>query len=138
MTGGGIVAWPPNLYILHNNVTQGGQLPLSIVYSLSGPGEETHFEYHDGGQSLLFSGNEIRTTESPLGNLVTVTITGSTTFTLVVPGVGLAVPGHSSANINTFGVTTTRRGGLFANFGQQELYTVTELAGTAESIVFGT
>ena len=124
----------PNLYILHNNVIQGGQFSLSIVYSSAGLGGEPLFEYDDGSQLLSFSGNQIRTTELPLGNLVTVTIsaaadTGSTTFTLVVPSVGLL---GQFLNINTFGVTTTRRGGI----GQQDLYAVTELAGTAELVVF--
>ena len=136
--GHGPVVRAPNLYILHNNVIQGGQFSLSIVYSSSGPGGEPLFEFHDGSQLLSFLGNQIRMTELPLGNLVTVTIstaadTGSTTFTLVVPSVGLL---GQSLNINTFGVTTTRRGGIFPNIGQQELYTVTELAGTAEFVVF--
>jgi hypothetical protein len=42
----------------------------------------------------------------------------------------------SLRNINTIGVTTTRRGGTFPNIGQQEFYAVTELAGTAEFVVF--
>jgi len=136
--GHGPVVRAPNLYILHNNVIQGGQFSLSIVYSLSGLDGKPHFEYHDGSQLLSFSGDQIQTTESPLGNLVTVTIrmtvdAGSTTFTLVVPPVGLL---GQSLNINTFGVTTTRRGGILPNIGQQDLYTVTELAGTEELVVF--
>jgi hypothetical protein len=136
--GHGPVVRAPNLYILHNNVIQGGQFSLSILYSSSGLVGEPLFEYHDGSQLLSFSGNQIRTTELPLGNLVTVTIsttadTGSTTFTLVVPSVGLL--GGQSLHINTFGVTTTRRGGILPNIGQQDLYTVTELAGSAEFVV---
>jgi hypothetical protein len=132
------VVQAPNLYILHNNVIQGGQFSLSVVYSSAGLGGEPLFEYHDGSQLLSFLGNQIRTTELPLGNLVTVTIsatadTGSATFTLVVPSVGLL---GQSLNINTFGVTTTRRGGILPNIGQQDLYAVTELAGTAEFVVF--
>lgn len=134
--GPGPVVQEPNLYHLHNNVIQGGQFLLSITYSSSSLKGEPFFEYHAGSKSLSFSGNQIRTTESPLGNLVTVTIsrpseTGSTTFTLVVPSVGLT---GQSLPINTFGVTTTRRGGFVPNIGQQDLYTVTELAGTAQFV----
>jgi hypothetical protein len=139
-TGGGHgpVVRPANLYSLHNNVIQGGQFSLYILYSPSGPGGEPFLQYHDPSQSLFFSGNQIEMTGLPLGNLVTVTTrppadTGSTTFTLFVPSVGLL---GQSSNVNTVGVTTTRRGGIFPNIGQQEFYTVTELAGTAELVVF--
>jgi hypothetical protein len=141
-TGGGPgpVVREANLYLLHNNVIQGGQFSLTIVYSSSGPGGEPLFEYHNGSQLLSFVGNQIETTVLPLGTLVTVTIsaaadTGSSTFTLFVPSVGLLV-GQSSTNVNTVGVTTTRRGGILPNIGQQDLYTVTELTGTAEFVVF--
>lgn len=136
--GPGPVTRPANLYSLHNNVIQGGQFSLYIIYSPSGLGGEPFFQYHDPSQSLSFTGNQIQTTESPLGNLVTVTTrmtvdAGSTTFTLFVPTVNLV---GQSLSITTFGVTTTHRGGILPNLGQTELYSVTELLGTAESVVF--
>jgi hypothetical protein len=144
-TGGGPgpVVREANLYSLHNNVIQGGQFSLYIVYSSSGPIGKPSLEYHTPSQSLSFLGDQIETTALPLGNLVTVTTrppadTGSTTFTLFVPSVSLLV-GQSSTNVNTVGVTTTRRGGIVPphlNIGQQEFYTVTELTGTAEFVVF--
>jgi len=149
--GPGPVTRPANLYTLHGNTAQGSEASLYVVYALSGPGAP-FFQYRDPSRSLSFSGDQIRVTESPLGNLVTVTTdmttdTGGTTFTLVVPTVALVGP---SLSISTFGVTTTHRGpvnrgagaapdrapagGLLPNLGQLELYTVTALAGTAESV----
>jgi hypothetical protein len=141
-TGGGPgpVVREANLYSLHNNVIQGGQFSLHIVYSPSGPIGKPFLQYHDPSQSLYFLGSQIEMTALPLGNLVTVTTrppadTGSTTFTLFVPSVGLLL-GQSSTNVNTVGVTTTRHGGILPNIGPQEFYTVTELTGTAEFVVF--
>jgi hypothetical protein len=96
-------------------------------------------EYHDSNQPLTFSGDQIQTTESPIGTLVTVTTrmtvdTGSTTFTLFIPQIKLV---GQSANINTFGVTTIHRFSVVVpNLGQTDLYTVTELLGTAELVAF--
>jgi hypothetical protein len=131
----------PNLYSLHSNVIQGGQFSLYIVYSTSGIAGQPVLEYHDSNTTLSFAGDQIQTTESPIGTLVTVTIratvdAGSTTFTLFVPRTNL---GQSfSTNINTFGVTTIHRFSLIPalNVGQTELYTVTDLIGSAEIVNF--
>jgi hypothetical protein len=130
-----------NFFTLHSNVIQGGQFFLHVVYSTSGFDGKPHLQYHDPSQTLDFSGDQITTTPSPIGTLVTVTIrrtvdSGSTTFSLLVPQVNL---GHStSASIRTFGVTTVHRFSIvpFLAQGQTELYTVTELQGTAESVAF--
>ena len=135
--GPGPVTRPANFYTLHSNTAQGSEASLYVVYALSGPGAP-FLQYRDSSQSLSFSGDQLRVTASPLGNLVTVTTDmtkdmGGTTFTLVVPAVDLV--GHS-LSISTFGVTTTHRGGpdVLPNLGQLALYTVTALVGTAESV----
>ena len=81
------------------------------------------------------------TLDSEIGTLVTVTIrltvdTGSTSFTLVVPQVNLDQSNH--AHITTFGVTALHRFSVVPAFneGQTELYTVTELSGTAALVAF--
>ena len=137
----GPVTKSPNLYSLHSNVIQGGQFSLYVVYSTSSIAGIPLLEYHDSNQTLSFSGDQIQTTESPIGTLVTVTTrmtvdTGSTTFTLFVPQINLGQ--STSANINTFGVTTIHRFSVVPplNLGQTELYTVTELLGTAELVAF--
>ena len=136
-----IITRPPNLYCLHNNVIQGGQFSLHVVYSTTSITGQPHLQYNDAIQTLAFTGDQIRTTESPIGTLVTVTTrrtvdTGSTTFTLVIPQINLGK--SMSAHINTFGITTIHRFSVVTplNLGQTELYTVTELLGTAEFVVF--
>jgi hypothetical protein len=138
--GPGPVTQSPNLYSLHSNVIQGGQFSLYVVYSTSSIAGKPLLEYHDSNQMLSFSGDQIGTTDSPLGTLVTVTTrmtidNGSTTFTLFVPRIRLV---GQSSNINTFGVTTIHRFSVVPalNLGQTELYAVTELLGTAELVTF--
>jgi hypothetical protein len=131
----------PNFYSLHSNVIQGGQFSLYVVYSTNGIAGQPVFEYHDSVNTLSFSGDQIQTTQSAIGTLVTVTTrltvdAGSTTFTLVLPQINLGQA--LSTNITTFGVTTIHRFSLVPafNLGQTELDTVTELIGTAEQVVF--
>jgi hypothetical protein len=55
----------PNLFQLQGD-------DVSITYSTSGFDGKPHFGYQDAVQSKQFSGDQIRTTESELGALVTV------------------------------------------------------------------
>lgn len=124
----------PNLYQVHGS-------GLQITYATSGIDGKAHLQYHDSAQTLQFSGDEIRTVEAEIGTLVTVTIrmtvdTGSTSFTLVIPQVNLDSSNH--VNIHTFGITTVHRFSVIPafNHGQTELYTVSQLSGTAAFVVF--
>jgi hypothetical protein len=119
----------PNLYRLR------GQ-DLQVMYWTFGIDGRPLFQYRDSSQTLEFSGDEIRTLESEIGTLVTVTIrptidTGSTSFTVVIPQVHLDQ--SKQDQITTFGVTTVHRLSPIPIFnqGQRELYTITELSGTA-------
>jgi hypothetical protein len=79
-----------------------------------------------------------------LGQVVSVTLVftpdlGSTTFSLLVPRVQLAGPsGVSSVPVSTDGITVHHRFSLVPalNHGQQDLYTVTRLQGTASHVFF--
>ena len=120
----------PNTYRL-----QGGQ--LHITYSTS---PAPKFIYQNGSQTLQFTGQQIQTTSTPTGTLVTVTIrmtvdSGSTSFTLLVPRVNLD-PGKT-APVNTVGITTSHKFSVVRamNEGQMEFSTATELSGTA-AVVF--
>ena len=124
----------PNLYQLSGD----GILVTYMTTSLSG---QPLFSYQDAFQSKQFSGQEIQTVESVLGNLVTVFLirtvdTGSTTFTLIVPSVSLPA-GSNTANITTEGITTVHRFSIVKPpQGQTENYTFRELTGTANFVVF--
>ena len=124
----------PNLY----NVDGCG---LHITYSTSSIDGKPLFQYHDSSQTLQFSGDQIRTLDSEIGMLVTVTIRltpdfGSTSFTLMVPQVNLGQ--SSESHVKTFGVTTLHRSSIAPqlDLGQKEHYTVTELSGTASLVAF--
>jgi hypothetical protein len=124
----------PNLYDLHGH-------HLHITYSTTSIDGKPRFQYHDQSQALQFSGDQIRTLDSEIGTLVTVTIHltpdfGSTSFTLLVPKVNLDPSNH--AHITTFGVTTLHRFSIAPQLdrGQTEHYTVAELSGTAALVAF--
>ena len=131
----------PNLYNLHNNVIQGGQFSLHVSYATSGIDGKPHFHYQDAQQTLNCVGEQIRTVESDVGLLVSVTIrqtvdAGSTTFTLIIPKVNLGQ--SAQAHISTFGITTVHRFSIVPQFnlGQIETYAVSQLEGTAELVEF--
>lgn len=131
----GVKPVAPNLYKL-----SGGH--MHVTYSASDKAGQPHLSYEDGTRTLSFTGNQIRETKTEMGTLVSVTIrmtvdTGSTIFTLLVPTVNLASP-SSPAQVKTYGITTVHRFSVVpaANRGQTELYTMTELSGTASLVVF--
>jgi hypothetical protein len=125
----------PNIFQL-----QGHQ--LVVTYSTGELGSIKAFEYQDAFQMRMFKGDEIRTVQTEIGTLVSVTIrisvdNGSTSFTLLVPTVNLPGP-NSRANITTEGITTIHRFSVIPRFnqGQTELYSVTQLTGFAEAVPF--
>jgi hypothetical protein len=125
----------PNVYKLSGT-------HMHVTYTTTDKTGQPHFSYQDGNQTLSFTGNQIRETKTEMGTLVSVTTrmtvdTGSTTFTLLVPTVNLASP-SSAAQVHTYGITTAHKFSVVpaANHGQTELYTTTELSGTASLVLF--
>jgi hypothetical protein len=124
----------PNLYEVHAGRIQ-------VTYSTTGFDGKPHFTYRNGPQILNFSGADIRTVDTEIGTLVTVTTvmtvdTGSTTFTLVVPHVNLGT--NLRARIRTEGITTVHKFSVIPSFnqGQTEVNLTTLLTGTASSVNF--
>jgi hypothetical protein len=125
----------PNFYA----VSGGG---LHVTYSTTSINGQPQVYYVSPFVSHNFIGNQITTTASPLGTLVTVTImmtvdTGSTSFTLLVPRVNLSGPADH-VPIDTQGITTHHRFSVFqgAMHGQLDTYSVQELTGTASLVEF--
>ncbi|SEK60704.1 hypothetical protein [Nitrosovibrio tenuis] len=123
---------PPNLYQLSGK-------HLNITYSTSGIDGKPHFSYQDLQQTLSFTGDEIRSVETEIGTLVSVTIrmtvdTGGTTFSLLLPRVN--IPGEQSVPIQTTGITTLHRFSILPINGQLDFYTVTWLHGSAARVFF--
>lgn len=125
-------AQAPNLYQLSGK-------QLNITYSTSGIDGKPHFSYQDLQHTLSFSGDQIRSVETEIGTLVSVTIrmtvdTGGTTFSLMLPRVN--IPGEQSVPIQTDGITTLHRFSILPISGQLDFYTVTRLHGSAARVFF--
>jgi hypothetical protein len=112
---------------------------LHISYSTSGFDGRPHFTYQDQQRTLGFSGDEIRTAESEIGTLVTVTIrlsidAGGTSFSIILPRVD--IPGEQSISVQTYGITTIHKFSPIPMSGQRDFYTVTPLVGSASVVFF--
>ncbi len=121
----------PDVYRLHGH-------ELHVVYMPVGAGGLTHFSYQDAVQTLNFTGDQVRTLDTEIGTLVSVTIrmtvdTGSTEFSVLIPTVNLGPT--KTAHIETEGITTIHRFSLIPSLmqGQTELYSCKHLTGTADS-----
>ena len=102
-----------------------------------GYGPQPKFTYQDLQQTLSFSGDEIRSSETEVGMLVSVTIrmtrdTGGTTFSLLIPRVD--IPGETSVPIQTVGITTLHKFSILPENGQHDFYTSTRLRGSASNL----
>lgn len=122
----------PNLYELSGD-------GIKVTYTLQPIAGPPQFNYDDGKLSRLFKGDEIRTEDTEVGTLVSVTIhltpdTGSTSFTVLIPKVGLGQ--SSSEPITTIGITTVHRRRIPGPTpqGQDDLYTVHPMQGTAQFV----
>lgn len=124
----------------HYQLSGGG---ISITYLPVGAGGLSVLQYQDSQRTLNFRGDQIRRVSVPdLGNVVSVTLTmtvdsGSTTFSVLIPQTSLPNVTGSSAHIQTEGITTVHRFSLLpvVDLGQDEIYTVTTLRGTASSVI---
>jgi hypothetical protein len=133
----------PNIYNVHSNVIQGGQWSVTVAYSTAAGGAIPGLRYQDQNRVHSFSLDQMRIVDTEIGTLVTVTLSqtvdnGSTSFTLFVPRANVGLGQSNQSSIRTFGVTTLHRFSPVPAFnqGQSEIYTVTELDGTAEFIAF--
>ncbi len=124
---------PPTVY----DVTGSG---LHVTYSTGAGDGKPHLTFVGPRGTVEFSGDEIRTVQTPdLGTLVSVTTmrtidSGSTTFTLVVPPVVLEPP-ETEASIEILGITTAHRFTVVRRFnrGQRACYSQVVLSGTARA-----
>jgi len=123
----------PNLYELTG---AGG---IQITYTPSDSNGKPDLVYVDATRNLSFNGDQVAIQSSPLGSLVTVFLlrtvdSGSTTLTVLVPGVNLATT--ASQPIKTVGIVTEN---LFSILElhtprQTQVYSVIELEGSAQLI----
>ena len=119
----------PNVYQLAGDEIQ-------ITYTVSNSNGQPQLDYQDAQGSRTFTGNQVRSEQSPLGTLVTVFLvqtvdTGSTTLTLAVPGVNLGTT--TEQPIETFAVVTSNLFSILEMHTprQTQVYQVCSLQGTA-------
>jgi len=111
---------------------------LQISYSARGPfidqpGLQPTFTYQDQEQNLAFSGEQLRTQQSEMGTLVSVSLkisidAGATILTLLLPTITM---GEMTAQpFETYAVVT-QTFGILPRVGARQVYNVLQLNGTA-------
>lgn len=124
----------PNLYVLKSG-------NLQINYSSSGIDGKPHFSYKKGKTTLNFSGDEIRTVETDLGTVVSVTTimtidNGSTSFSVLIPNIYLDGSSiGSTTKIKTQAIETKHKSNI-SNKGQLDSYSVFNLTGKVSLVAF--
>lgn len=114
---------------------------ITVSYSVSSFGGQPQLTVKKNRQTLNFSGDEIRTVNTPIGDLVTVTIAKTvdssfTTLSLLLPATELSTA-TSKQVVRTIGLTTVHKTTIAGPpKGQQETYKTVALRGTARQVVF--
>lgn len=123
----------PNLFELSGHHTH-------ITYSTSGIDGKPHFSFRNQHFNKAFTGQEIRTEDSELGKLVTVSLmvtidTGATTATLLIPSI--AMGSQQSQPLHTFCIISVHSGPIAPGHqGQGQTYEAVELNGSARHVQF--
>lgn len=117
--------------------------PIVISYSASSIAGVPTFSYKDAERDLQFSGDEVARMDTPLGELVTVTLENVVdavvrTFTLLVPKIRLSM--GDQVDFDTLGIFTSDRSGAFVPppgpTGVLQTYSLHQLRGVAQAVNF--
>jgi hypothetical protein len=125
----------PNLFLLSSR-------NILIRYQTTSLQGSPEFHYEDGRVNIDRRGDEIRTDDTSIGQLVTVVVEQvpdleTVTFSVVLPAVNLQE--RTPASLSTLGVVTrdmTTIGGPGLIVGQVQTYDAVELKGTAQLVQF--
>jgi hypothetical protein len=124
------------------NLFELGSYSTQVTYSSTSITGQPLLNYRDDANNLSFMGDEIRIVETEIGQLITVTLESGAadappvTFTLVLPEVNV-MPQSGGTQIQVPGILTTTRS-LFGGprLGAEKTYSILELQGTAQFVVF--
>ena len=128
-----VQASEPNLFELSGHETH-------ITYSTSSIDGKPRLSFKDPEFDESFAGQEVRTLDSELGTLVTVSLMktidrGYTSMTLVIPSVALA--GHTSQPLSTVCIISRHIAGIQpGHTGARQTYHTVKLNGTAKLVEF--
>jgi hypothetical protein len=124
------------------NLFELGSYGTQVTYSSTSITGQPLLNYRDEANNLSFMGDEIRIEETEIGQLITVTLESGAadappvTFTLVLPEVNV-MPQSGGTQIQVPGILTTTRS-LFGGprLGAEKTYSILDLQGTAQFVVF--
>jgi hypothetical protein len=114
---------------------------IQVTYSSSSFAGPPLFSYRDGSINRQFSGEDIRSVQSEIGELLTVTLEQipdlrTVTFTLILPVVTV-LPASAGTHIQVPGITTTTQTTIAGPLlGPEKTYSQVSLKGTAQVVVF--
>jgi hypothetical protein len=114
---------------------------IQVTYSSSGFEGPPLFSYRTDSINRQFSGSEIQSIETEIGELLTVTLEQIldlriVNFTLILPLVHV-IPGSAGTHIQVPGmITTTHTSIAGAILGPAKTYSLVNLNGTAQVVVF--
>ncbi len=123
-----------NLFELTDGCTQ-------VTYSSSSILGQPQLNYRDGNESRNFIGEEIRITDTEIGQLISVTLEvvpdlRTVTFTLVLPTVNVLVQSVGT-HVQLLGIKTTTHTTIVGpGPGAEKTYSVLSLQGTAQFVFF--
>jgi hypothetical protein len=124
------------------NLFELGSYATQVTYSSTSITGQPLLNYRDDANNLSFMGDEIRIEETEIGQLITVTLESGAadappvTFTLILPEVNV-MPQSGGTQIQVPGILTTTRS-LFGGprLGAEKTYSIIDLQGTAQFVVF--
>lgn len=125
---------PANLFELSGD-------DIQVTYAASSFTGRPLFSYRDSSSNRQFSGEEIRSVQSEIGELLTVTLEEipdlrTVTFTLILPVVTV-LPASVGTHIQVPGITTTTHTTIVGPpLGPEKTYAPVTLNGTAQVVAF--
>ena len=114
---------------------------IQVTYSQSSIAGVSLFSYRDENISRQASGKDIRTEETSVGELVTITLEQipdlrTVTFTLLLPTVNVQA-GSAGTHIQVPGIRTTTHTSITGSvLGPEKTYSEVTLKGTAQFVTF--
>jgi hypothetical protein len=114
---------------------------IQVTCSTSGLEGLPLFSYRNGNINCQFSGEEIRSVATEIGELLTVTVEQildirTVTFTLILPTVNV-LPGSAGTHVQVFGIITTTDMNIPGPvLGPAKKHHEVNLNGTAQVVVF--
>jgi hypothetical protein len=114
---------------------------IQVTYSASSFTGLPLFSYRDASSNRQFSGEEIRSVKSEMGELLTVTLEQipdlrTVTFTLILPVVTV-LPASVGTHIQVPGITTTTHTTIAGPpLGPEKTYAQVTLKGTSQVVAF--